>query len=205
MVRAAIASTLTVSLLALGSVPAAASPADVVGDFITKKEVVPLRTKLVGFAVGYHGDVAAMGELELGYGWGRYHRELLLPKTVLWRASLALRGAYGREDSVATSALFGWGRVGVVGVVVQGGVDLHLAPGDLDLGPIARITGRVGPFGLAATTWVHALGDEADWGWTLGLSFTSGDFKKPITDPGKDKVLDEIKDRVPDPVKPLVD
>ena len=197
MMRPLLAAILPLTIVIAAPAVASAQPIGM-GD-VTKEmgrtEIRPMRTPLLGVAAGFHGDVALMGEVELGYAWGEYHDRWLLPKTRLWRASAVLRGAYGQEDSVAASALVGWGTVSLVGFVIQGGADVRLDPGDVDAGPIVQLTGRLGPFGLKAGGWVHLLDADPDWGWSVGLGWTFNDFKKPIVDPAKDRAKEAV-DRV---------
>ena len=166
--------------------------ADVIGVELRREEVVPHKTVFATILGGYHGDVAGFAELRVGYGKGKYKRNLLLPSTTLWRVSAAVRGAYGRTDSVAASLLGGWGKISLLGITVEAGVDAHLTPGDAAFGPIGTIGLRVGPLGLHTTVWTHLTGDESDTGFTIGLGWTFKDFKSP-GDVAKERAEDELR------------
>lgn len=166
--------------------------ADAIGVELERTEVVPHKTVFASLIGGFHGDVAGFTELRVGYGKGRYKRALLLPTVTMWRVSAAVRGAYGRTDSVAASLLGGWGKVSLLGVTVEAGVDAHVSPGDVDLGPIATLGFRVGPVGLHTSVWSHLTGDQSDMGFTIGLGYTVKDFKSP-SDVAKERAEAELK------------
>lgn len=198
MLRAAV----VVLLLALAAGSAFAQPSEsdakrvavVIGDELTRKEVVPHKTVFTSLIGGFHGDVAGFGELRVGYGAGRYKRNILLPTVTMWRVSAAVRGAYGRTDSVAASLLGGWGKVSLLGVTVEAGADAHLTPGDAAFGPIATLGLRLGPVGLHTSVWTHLTGDENDTGFTIGLGYTVKDVKSPA-DVAEERARDEAKAR----------
>ncbi len=190
-------------VLALAAGSAAAQPvteaqakavADVAVGELKRTDVVPHQTIFASIVAGYHGDVAGVGELRVGYGKGRYKRNLVLPTVTMWRLSAAVRGAYGRTDSVAASLLGGWGKVSLLGVTLEAGVDAHLAPGDVALGPIATLGLRVGPVGLHTTVWTHLTGDETEGGFTVGLGYSLRDFKSP-GDVAKERAEEELRSR----------
>jgi hypothetical protein len=112
----------------------------------------------------------------------------------MWRASAAVRGAYGRTDSVAASLLGGWGKVSLLGITAEAGVDAHLSPGDVSLGPTATIGLRVGPFGLHTSVYSHLTGGAEDYGFLIGLGYTMKDFKSP-SDAAKERAREEAKAR----------
>jgi hypothetical protein len=112
----------------------------------------------------------------------------------MWRASAAVRGAYGRTDSVAASLLGGWGKVSLLGITAEAGVDAHLSPGDVSLGPTATIGQRVGPFGLHTAVYSHLTGGAEDYGFLIGLGYTMKDFKSP-SDAAKERAREEAKAR----------
>jgi hypothetical protein len=199
MIRTALASALAVALAAgtTHAQPAvseedAQKVADVVVEELTKEDTVPYKTKIFSVIAGYHGDVAGFGELRVGLGKGRFKRSMALPSVTMYRAELALRGAYGRTDSIAASLLGGWGKVSYLGITLAAGADVHLAPGDLAVGPIATIGLRVGPVGLHTSVWTHVTGDEPEGGITFGLGFTKGDFKSPA-DVAKERAKERVK------------
>ena len=181
----------TVAILCQLTDADAKAAADIAIAEMKRTEVVPHATPFISLIAGYHGDVAGFGELRVGYGKGKLKRNLLLPSTTLWRASLAVRGAYGREDSVAASLLGGWGKVSWLGITLEGGVDAHLTPGDVTFGPIGTIGVRAGPFGLHTSVWSH-LGDAGDTGFTIGLGYTMKDFVSS-SEIAKDRAEDELK------------
>jgi hypothetical protein len=159
---------------------------------LRREEVVPYKTPLLSLHAGFHGDVAAMGELRLGYGKGRFKDSLLFPTMTLWRVSLAARGAYGREDSVALSLLGGWSKVSLFGVSLEAGVDARVDSGDRNLGPIVSGALRVGKLGLHLNTWAHVLDDDTDWGVSVALGINLKDYKGHV-DVAKDRAKDRIK------------
>ncbi|MBZ0237946.1 MAG: hypothetical protein K8M05_36880 [Deltaproteobacteria bacterium] len=168
--------------------------ADAVVGELKREEVVPHKTFFASILAGYHGDVAGFGELRVGYGKGRFKRNLVLPTVTMWRVSAAVRGAYGRTDSVAASLLGGWGKVSLLGVTLEAGVDAHLAPGDVTLGPIATLGLRVGPFGLHTTVWTHLTGEETEGGFTIGLGYTIKDWKSP-SEVARERAKEELLER----------
>lgn len=155
-------------------------------------DVVPHRGLFVTGMLGYHGDVAGFAELRLGYGRGRHQRRLLFPTTRVWRVSAAVRGAYGRDDSVAVSLLGGWSKVSLFGLVLEGGVDARLDPGDRAVGPIVSAALRLDGLGLHATTWAHVT-DATAWGFTIGLGWTFGDHRNTV-----DSAADRARQRARD-------
>jgi hypothetical protein len=198
MIRAGV----VVFLLALSAGVARAQPsvseedakkvAVAIGDELGRTDVVPHQTVFASLVGGFHGDVAGFAELRVGYGKGRFKRALLLPSVTMWRVSAAVRGAYGRTDSVAASLLGGWGKVSLLGITVEAGVDAQVSPGDLSLGPIATLGFRVGPVGLHTSVWSHLTGDESDTGFTVGLGYTIKDFKTP-SDVAKERAKERLK------------
>lgn len=202
MIRTAHLAVAAAATLALTASVAHAQPAvseedaqkvaDVVVEELTKEDTVPYRAKLFSIIAGYHSDVAGFGELRVGFGKGKFKRSMALPSVTMYRAELAVRGAYGRSDSVAASLLGGWGKVSYLGITLAAGVDAHLAPGDVAVGPIAAIGLRVGPVGLHTSVWTHVTGDEPEGGITFGLGFTKGDFKSPA-DVAKERAKERVK------------
>ncbi|HUQ05069.1 MAG TPA: hypothetical protein VM261_21350 [Kofleriaceae bacterium] len=202
MIRTAAASVAAVAAVALSSSVAHAQPtvteeearqvAAVVVEELTKEDVVPYQAKLFSFIAGYHGDVAGFGELRAGFGKGKFKRSMTLPSVTMYRVELAVRGAYGRTDSIAASLLGGWGKVSYLGITLEAGVDAHLAPGDVAVGPIGSIGFRVGPVGLHTSVWTHVTGDESDSGIVVGLGFTKGDFMSPA-DVAKARAKERVK------------
>ena len=144
---------------------------------LTRKRTHDKRGPVISLHAGYHGDVAGFGELRVGYGAGSFTESLLFPTMRLWRVSAAVRGAYGRDDSVAVSLLGGRSVVSILGWSLEGGVDARvIGDGDLDLGPIVSGALRVGRLGLQVNGWTHVLGDDLDWGFSVGLGVNLGDY-----------------------------
>lgn len=166
--------------------------AEVVVDELKKEDTVPYKAKLFSIIAGYHSDVAGFGELRAGFGKGKFKRSMKLPSVTMYRLELAVRGAYGRTDSVAGSLLAGWGKVSYLGITLGAGVDGHFAPGDLAFGPIASLGFRVGPVGLHTSVWSHLTGEETDTGIAVGLGFTKGDFMSPA-DVAKARAEERVK------------
>lgn len=165
---------------------------------LRREEVVPYKTPLLAVHAGYHGDVAGLVELRLGYGKGRFKDSLLFPTMTLWRVSLAARGAYGREDSIALSLLGGWSKVSLFGVSLEAGADARVDSGDGNLGPIASGALRIGQLGLHVTTWAHVLDDDTDWGVAVALGLNLKDYQgnaDVAKDRAKDKLKRELRDR----------
>lgn len=162
---------------------------------LRREEVVPYKTPLLSLHAGFHGDVAAMAELRLGFGKGRFKDSLLFPTMTLWRVSLAARGAYGREDSIALSLLGGWSKVSLFGISLEAGADARVDSGDGNLGPIVSGALRIGKLGLHVNTWAHVLDDDTDWGVSLALGINLKDFKGHV-DVAKDRAKDRLKDEL---------
>lgn len=175
--RAAIGLAAALAAAAAGARDAEAGPVGM-GDLadLAKREEKTVHQPFLTGTLGFHGDIAAFAEVKVGYGYGKHVDQFLFDEWNLWRAALAVRGAIGRHDSVAASALLGYGTISLVGLVVEAGVDAKLT-GTRNLGPIVQATVRVGPIGLGGGGWVHLLEDERDWGWNVGLSWTFGDFE----------------------------
>lgn len=168
---------LALALLAALATPAAADvKADAMAE-LTRKEVHAKRGPLVSLHAGYHGDVAGFGELRLGYGTGHFTEALLFPTMRLWRVSAAVRGSYGRDDSVAVSLLGGRSVVSILGWSLEGGVDARvIGDGDTNLGPILSGGFRAGRLGLHVNGWTHVLEDDLDWGFTVGVGLNLFDY-----------------------------
>lgn len=175
MTRASVAAA---AALALTSATAAhAGPGDAAMAELTRNETHPKRGLLVGLHAGYHGDVAGMLELRLGYGTGSFTEALLFPTMKLWRADLAIRGASGRTDSLAVALLAGRSVVSLVGFQLEAGLDARvLGGGDANLGPIVGGAFRLGRLGLHVDGWTHVLDDELDWGFAVALGVNLGDY-----------------------------
>lgn len=138
--------------------------------------IVPRQGLLYGLHAGYHGDVAGMLELRVGWGTGKTKESLYLPVTKLWRISAAARGAYGREDTVALSLLGGLSRVAIIGYSLEAGLDARvIGDGDAAFGPIASLGIRSGKAGLHVNVWTHFAAGETDWGFSLALGFNLRD------------------------------
>ena len=190
-----------VATLALSAAAAHAQPAiteddarkigSVVVEELKKDDVVPYKSPLFTLIAGYHGDVAGFGELRVGYGKGRFRRKMITPAVTLKRIELAVRGAYGRTDSVAGSLIAGWSKVSVLGIQLGAGVDVVVAGGGAVVGPIATLGFRVGPFGLHTSVWSH-FGDYGGVGYTVGIGYTKNDFKSPA-DVAKERTKERIK------------
>jgi hypothetical protein len=195
-------SAVVVAALALSTSTAHAQPAisdeeakavaDVIVEELTKEDTVPIKAKVFSFIAGYHGDVAGFGELRAGFGKGKFKRSMTLPSVTMYRVGLAVRGAYGRDDSIAASLLGGFGMVSYLGITLDGGLDVHVAPGDLAFGPIVSLGFRVGPVGLHSSFWTHTGGDKTVAGVAFGLGFTKGDFMSPA-DVAKARAKERVK------------
>src|SRR5688572_16230575 len=121
---------------------------------LQRTERVKHKGPLLSLHAGYHGDVAGMAELRLGFGTGSATESLLFPTTRLWRFSAAARGAYGRHDSLALSLLAGYSRITLIGFSLEAGVDARvIGDGDAAFGPIASLGIRVGKMGLHTNVW----------------------------------------------------
>jgi hypothetical protein len=165
--------------LACAAVPTAAhaGAGDAALAELTRNETHPRRGPLVSLHAGYHGDVAGMLELRVGYGTGSFTESLLFPTMRLWRASVAARGAYGRTDTLALSLLGGRSVVSLLGFSLEGGVDARvLGGGDANLGPLVSGALRVGRLGLHVNGWTHVLEEELDWGFSVGLGVNLFDY-----------------------------
>lgn len=171
----------------------AKAAADVVVGEMKRTEVVPHSTVFASVIAGYHGDVAGFGELRVGYGKGRFKRNLLWPSMTMWRVSAAVRGFYGRADGVQASLLAGWGKVAPLGITLEAGVDGTLTD-ERAFGPIASLGIRVGHAGLHTTVWTHVTGDTNDAGFTIGLGWTFKDWLGPA-DVAKLRATEELKIR----------
>jgi hypothetical protein len=201
MIRSATVAT-SAAIVALAAGTAAAQPVvteedarkvgSIVVEELKKEDTVPYKSPIFSLIAGFHGDVAGFGELRVGYGTGTFKRAMITPTVTLKRVELALRGAYGRTDSVAGSLMIGWSKVSLLGIQLGAGVNTHLAPGDVALGPIATLGFRAGPFGLHTSVWTHLTGDESDTGFTIGLGYTKNDFKSPA-DVAKERAKERVK------------
>jgi hypothetical protein len=173
----------------------AKAAADIAIAEMKRTEVVPHATPFASLVAGYHSaDVAGFAELRVGYGKGKLKRNLLLPTTTLWRVSAAIRGTYGRSDSVSASLLGGWGKVSYLGFTAELGPDIRISP-DVSFGPIVTLGLRVGPFGLHTSVWSHLSGSgEHDGGLMIGLGYTLEDFVSS-SEIAKDRAEAELKAR----------
>lgn len=138
--------------------------------------IVPRKGLLYGLHAGYHGDVAGMLELRVGWGTGTTRESLYLPTTKMWRIGAAARGAYGRHDTLALSLLAGRSHVGILGYSLEAGLDARvIGDGDAAFGPIASLGLRSGKLGLHVNVWTHFVDGETDWGFSAALGFNLKD------------------------------
>jgi len=147
-----------------------------------------------------------MLELRAGWGTGTTKESFLFPTTTLWRVSLAARGAYGREDSLALSLLGGWSSVSLVGVSLEAGLDARVDPDDRNLGPLVTAGLRMGQLGLHLTGWTHVLEDDLDWGFSVALGVNLFDYKGQgdiAKDRAKAKLEEQLDGKLPVPVPGL--
>jgi hypothetical protein len=163
---------------------------------LKRTEKVPHKGLLVSLHAGYHGDVAGMGELRLGFGTGTSKESLLFPTTKLWRFSVAGRGAYGKEDSLSLSALAGRSHVGFAGYSLEAGLDARvIGDGDPVFGPIVSLGIRFTKLGLHTNVWTHFVEDDNDWGFSIALGMNMGDYVSPA-DIAKKRAKARIKEEI---------
>ena len=108
------------------------------------------------------------GEVEVGVTWGVFSTGMFKPIR-LWRIALAGRVSGLEPDTFAAAALAGRTVDDVLGYTIEGGIVARLSD-ERELGPVIRLTPRLGSVGLQIGAWWYATASD-EVGLSFGITF----------------------------------